>query len=550
VEKQRPTVPQDPRPAVATLREASRQRGRVMALWAAVLLVAVIYRLHGLHQDLLFDPLAYAQYAWNMAEGTFSLADNYAFAHRLPVIAPTALAYAWLGVTPLSTMLWPFLLSLLQVGMVVALGSRFFDRPTGLIAGLFMAMLPLDATCAGIPGADGVMAAFLTGAVGFWLLGTGSPRAPRKVLLLLAGACFALAIMTRMYAAIIGLFFLVHLLWTRPPRASAFWVGLGALAVAIPVLLLYRVETGNALYPVAIQSRTFGQRIQPQPPDPLFYPRSIRSPRSLLGLFGMLFMSAVVVGCWRPNRARKLLFLWFLPFFLFLQFGSMSFSTYRPVYKAVRYLSPLFGPLAILAASVTLQVASWRPVTRLFVPWKLGPGRVRGILVGLLLAVLALHSWSTVGRIRNTHRQISGSFQSAVSLLRQTPSLPIFFDHWRTALAFSYYFNFEQGSRFYHDADDSLRIGRPGSFGSSRFGYLPWYRDPALIPPGFIVLDDEVLSGARQAGSPPASYLGVVVPAYCQQPPATWVPVLEAGRIRVFLNPAPGQATSNPAATP
>jgi 4-amino-4-deoxy-L-arabinose transferase-like glycosyltransferase len=550
VDDQRRTAPQDFRMDTPSRPGAHWRSSRMVGLWAAVLLVALVYRLHGLHQNLLYDHLAYAQYAYDMKEGTFSLTDNYAFAHRLPVIAPAALAYAWLGFNPLSTMLWPFLLSLLQIAMIIVLGSRLFDRPTGLIAGLFMAMMPMDVTYAGIPGADGVLAAFLTGAVGFWLLGTESPRPPRRMLLLLSGACFVVAAMTRLYAVILGLFFLVHLLWVRPPRSSAVWAGLGALLIGVPILLLYRIETGNALYALAIQSDTFGRRILPPPFDPLFYPRNVWNPRSPTGLFGLLFMGAALIGLWRPNRARQLLFLWVLPLFLFLQFGSMNFSTYRPVYKEVRYLSPLFGPLAILAASVTMQVISWPWVVRLFHPWQLGPRRIRGILIGLMLAVFALHSWYAVGQIRDRHERISGSFKSAVALLRRTPSLPIYFDHWRTGLAFSYYFDFEQGSRFYHDADDSLRIGRPGSFGDSRFGYLPWYRDPAMIPPGFIVLDDEVLKAARQAGSPPASYLGVVVPAYCFNPPAAWEPVLRAGRLRVFLNPASDSSLRSPTATP
>jgi 4-amino-4-deoxy-L-arabinose transferase-like glycosyltransferase len=526
------------------------RRGQVVASWLGVLAVAIAFRLHGLHHNLLYDHLTYAQYAYDIVQGTFTLRDNYAFAHRLPVFVPMAPAYAVLGVSSLSTMLWPFLLSLVQVGLVIALGSRLFDRPTGLLAGLFLAMVPLDVIYSGIPGADGIMATFLTGAVALWLWGTDGPRAPRRLLLFLSGACFAAAGMTKMYAAVLGFFFLVDLLWRRPPRRCGLWALLGALAVAAPVMLLYRLDTGDALYPLTVQSQTFGERISRQDFAPLYYSRYLANPRSAIGLFGPLFMGAFLIGLWRPDRARRLLFLWILPLFLFLQFGSMGLHEFRPVNKELRYLSPLFAPLSLLAASVAVQVASWAGTGRWSRTLRVRPERVRGVLLGLLLAGLTLFSWYRVGQFRDERRRVARSYETVEAFLRRTPSLPIFFDHWRTGLAFSYYFEFEQGANFYHGAEDNRRIGQPGSFGRSRFGFLPWFRDPARIPRGFIVLDDEVLALARKAGSPPAPYLGVVVPAYCFKPPAGWTPVLRAGRLRVFLNPVPGDAAQHPAHAP
>jgi 4-amino-4-deoxy-L-arabinose transferase-like glycosyltransferase len=101
---------------------------------AAILLVALAYRCFGLTGDMYFDPTIYAQNAFNLLQGTFTLKSDSWYAHRLPVFVPLVPLYALFGVGTATSRLWPLLISLAQVALVIWLGRRLFDRTTALLA--------------------------------------------------------------------------------------------------------------------------------------------------------------------------------------------------------------------------------------------------------------------------------------------------------------------------------------------------------------------------------------------------------------------------------
>jgi 4-amino-4-deoxy-L-arabinose transferase-like glycosyltransferase len=187
---------------------------------AAILLVALAYRIFALTGDMFFDPTIYAQNAFNLLQGTFTLNTDSWYAHRLPVFVPIAPLYAVFGVGPATSRLWPLLLSLVQVALVIWLGRRLFDRPTAILAGVLVAVTPLDAVYGSVLQPDTIMAAFLTAAAGLWIASLEQdPRHPR-VYPFLSGVCFALAVVTRENAALLLVFYVSSILWRRP-RARA-----------------------------------------------------------------------------------------------------------------------------------------------------------------------------------------------------------------------------------------------------------------------------------------------------------------------------------------
>jgi len=503
---------------------------------AAVLLVLALagaFRFHGVANDLLYDPLAYAEYAYNLAHGHFTLADDFPIAHRLPVLVPVAASYAAFGVSEASTHLWPMALGLAHVLLVIALGARLFDRATGLLAGFLLALLPLEVVVATSLLPDIVMSTFLTGAVFGWTAGLERPDRPRAWPLLAGGACFVIAALTRAYAAVLGVFFLADAVRVRPRLDALAWLGLGAAGVAIPLALAYQAQAGSALYPLQVQSAVFGEKYKPEPYDPLYYARNFWNPRSAGGWFGLLFFVTGAIGLVRWNRRRTVLLLWMLPLFLFLQFGSMSVSHYKHVSQQPRYITPLCAPLVLWAASVLADLARGRGMARWAALWNTSARALAAGLAVVLGGLLLVHSWGVVSAEHAKRAAVARAFERATEVLRHDPTAPIFFDHWRTGLAFSYYFGFTEGASFYQGADDSARIRRRGGFGGSRFGYLPWFASPDSIPAGWIVLDEDVVREAHAHGAPAASYLGVRLPAYVFAPPASWR-LVEDGRLRVY----------------
>src|SRR5262249_53409331 len=153
----------------------------------------------------------------------------------------------------------------------------------------------------------------------------------------------------------------------------------------------------------------------------------------------------------RMDRTRARLLLWILPIYVFLQFGTMSLSHYKHVSQEPRYITPVLAPVVLWAASVGVQFARGAWVEHL------APA-VRWALVLVLGGVLLVHSWRLVGAEEERSEVVADAYEHATRLLEAEPRTPIFFDHWRTGLAFSYYFDFRQGSQFYRGANDTTRI--------------------------------------------------------------------------------------------
>jgi 4-amino-4-deoxy-L-arabinose transferase-like glycosyltransferase len=502
---------------------------------AAILLVALAYRCFGLTGDMYFDPTIYAQNAFNLLQGTFTLKSDSWYAHRLPVFVPLVPLYALFGVGTATSRLWPLLISLAQVALVIWLGRRLFDRTTALLAGMLVALVPLDAVQGSVLQPDTIMAAFLTAAAGFWIASLErDPRHPHAYPFL-SGLCFALAVVTRENAAVLLVFYLSSILWRRPPARSILDAALGGALVIVPLLAVYALTTGDPFFRFRALAEAYGAPVMQEGDRFGFYPSLLRHARhTVTGLGPALFALGILGGLLRPHRSRILLLLWALPILLYLQFGSMSVTHYVPILKRERFLSPLTAPLALLTASVLLDWTSrtfrrWSPGTH--PAWR---HALRATAISLVVAALAWNSFLIVRDQRRQSVATFHAFQSVVRVIDREPTLPILFDHWRTGHRFSYYLGFREGADLYRGGDDRKRMGQAGSFGGSRLGYLSWYPDPARVPHALIVLDDAALEQVRTADPVVGTYVRGEIPAYAYAPPATWKPLGTFGSFRVF----------------
>jgi hypothetical protein len=532
------------RPASANDRPAAsaadRSRAGAIGL-ALVLVVGLGLRLHAVTAELWPDSLVYAQNAFNIAQGRFDLRDDSWFAHRFPVFIPVALSYAFLGVGTLSTYLWPILLSAAELALTIWLGVRWFGFGTGVAAGAILAFFPLDVMQAGFLLPDGPMAALLTASAALWILTKAASGNRSRVLLFLSGLCIAAATVTRTYAALLAVFFIGDTIARHRRRSDLLWAAFGALALSLPLAALYQMEAGDALYPLRVVAAAYGSVLAPEPAALIYYPSHFWHPEADLGLYPWVFAAAILFSLLRPERRRLLLLLWAIPFILYLEFGTMSLSTFAPVFKRARFLTVIGPPLSLLAASALAEtLGSVR---------RRGPRTLRRTLLISALGVFALavsgDSLFVLHRNRVRRSAAGGQKEAAVTLLRVRPEAPIVVGDWLTACRLAYYFGFEEGSDFYHGADDGTRMGHPGDFGDSRIHYLAWYQRTEDVPAGFIVLDEAAPASVRSADAavPDGSNRAGEIPAYGSHPPDSWKLVRRLGSWRLFLN-QPGPSPS------
>ena len=512
---------------------------------AAILLVvilAVALRLYGMTGNITFDSVVYAQDAYNLLKGTFNLATDSWYSHRLPVFVPVALSYAALGVGNVSTNLWPMLLSVLQVLVVLWVGRRLFGAETAILAAAFMAMIPLDVIYAGVLAPDAVLAALLTFSAAFWILGLEGRDRPSGLYLVISGVSCALACDARAYALLIAVFFAGHAILRRTGLRALLWWVLGFALVVLPLAAVYARVTGDPLLPIRAMSAFYGESEHAQGAGFLAYPLLVLKPGSFTGLFALFFAAAAVWALVRPTRQRWILLGWIAPILLYLQFGSMSLTSYVPVFKRVRFLTPVMAPGALLLASVlpeALAVAGDRVSRALRVRNDTLVRRV--FLVCVVLVLFANSLWVTRG-FRGANVPVAAGFKGAVSVLRSDMHVPVLFDHWRTSIRFGYYFGFKEGSHLYEGADESKRMLRGPATAGTRLGYLKWYENPDDIPAAFVVLEDGTIAAARRASAddPARSrFPAKDIPYYAENPPRTWELLGQFGSLRVFRTPGP-----------
>jgi hypothetical protein len=515
---------------------ANSDRRTDAALAGLVLLLALLYRLYALTGDITFDSVVYAQNAFNLLNGTFRL-DTYSwYDHRLTVFFPVAIAYGVLGVGTFSTHLWPLILSLSQIGAVLWFGYRWLNRRVAVLAALLLALLPLDVKYAGVLSPDMVIGCFLTLSVVLWIVAFEGRVSPNRASLFLAGLFCGLAILTRPYAAVMLLFFVGHAVWRRSLLRSFFWWCLGLISIGTPIVVLYAVLTGDPLFRLHAISSFYGAPPAPESAGWLAYPALVWNVGNATGLFAPLFAVTALLALIRPTRQRLILLVWIAPMLLYLQFGSMSLDSYVPVFKRVRFLTPLLAPAALLAALVIVEELPELVRKAATMLKSSAIERVSRFLLVFLMLALASSSLVFIQGHRGRHLKIANSFRSAVAVLR-TADIPVLVDHWRTGIRLSYYFDFEEGSHFYEGADESKRMEREVAPKASRLGYLKWYEDPVDVPEAFVVLEDDILRQAAEIASVDptrSTYPAKDIPAYSHDPPAAWQSLGRFGSILVL----------------
>ena len=522
---------------------------RLFRLGAILIVAAGLYRVLATTGDMLFDPVVYAQNAFNVLQGTFTLKTDSWFAHRLTVFLPVAPLYALFGVGTWTSTAWPLLASFVQLNLVLWVGWRRLGPAPALLATGFLAFAPLDVMYSSILNPDILIATFLTASAIFWIESVEDGGTPSRLGLVLAGLFFALAFVTRVFAVVILVFFALHWLWRRPGWKVALPFAVGALVVFVPLGIAYWAQTGDPLYRLGVVGGRYATAVKSEGTQFLYYPTLLLHPRHLItGIAPHLYLAGLLGAVLRPTRFRSVLLLWALPVLLYLQFGSMSAADYVPILKRERFLLPLSAPLFLLAGDVLWDLC--RGISRLITrrvraTGETSPGagiRLRSLTgflpTGMASAGLLVVFFAGFLVVRDQYRDSEArveAFEDVARVVRAWPDLAVLCDHWRTGYRLSYYLGFQEGADFYRGGDDSKRMGAPGSFGDSRLGYLRWYPDADLLPVSLAILDDDALSLTRSGKGTTRTYRSEEIPSYAYAPPDSWSLIGRFGTFRVFL---------------
>jgi len=472
------------------------------ALLAIVLLAAVVRWRLFMGFGLSGDDLIYAgmsnQLAWY---GWKSIDLRYGVNYRLGLSVPLALLFRVFGVSDLTYVIYPLLMSLVSIVVVFLLGRRLVGIAAGLTAALLVATSPFDAFFASSMTIDIITSCLTAITVLAFLVNRETTGVRWSASAWVGAAATLLAYMIKEPALyllpVLGVLTLIRIRDRAVVvRDVVFYAVVGAFLAATLVADYW--ATGDALNRLHVQLSQSGFATGTLAETLLEYPRMVwlRAGDGTLA-FGYLFYALVPAVLYvvvrRPARAHVAL-LWLLVLVLLLEFLPKQLHPLTLSTHYRRYAHAWLAPASLVVAAALEAVRRWR----------------RGVF-WVSIAVLAI---SGLLEARTLHRVWTEPLQDlneAASFLATLPPKPVYSDFWFT-------------TRYTFVMQYSPRVSTPwGLDGRSLQSEVIQKEDLATlwtIPEGYVVT-----GGSRGAVS-----MSSVLNLKGAAPPPTWTLLKEIAR--------------------
>lgn len=287
---------------------------------------------------------------------------------RLSLLLPVALLFRVLPPTEFVAVLYPTLASLGMVVLVFLIGRKLSGNAAGLLAAFALATFPGDVIYGTMLLPDVLAPFFMTLAVWAFLNAEENPGSRSRWWYLAAGLSLFLAFNARENSYWFLLFFLPFAFsaerWKR-----GLWMA--AAGFAVPIFLLYgfyALKTGDFFYNVHLAEAQRDPLLKSGyiPPNAknwltsfyYMFPGFRHIPgmetQYISTLFGFTFYLGVpllvysaVKGVLTRDRRYLLAPWWFLVGYGFIEFGTISFSSYQMMLKLPRFLLTVTPALAL-----------------------------------------------------------------------------------------------------------------------------------------------------------------------------------------------------------
>ena len=288
---------------------------------------------------------------------------------RMGIILPTALSYLVFGVNEASMALYPLACSLISLFLTIYLGTTLFDRHTGLLAGLLLAVFPLDVLYATVLWPDTPMCTFQLLALLLLLKGEreGNTGITSPGMLFLAGFSVGLAYIAKVSGLLIILPMAAYL-FNRRARVWAWgWVAVGLLMGFLVETVYLWVASGDLLarirwfnpmrdhgvpietIPGATDSMQLAGRVLWSFPSMMLVPLNRKI--VYFGLFGWSLVAGAYYLFRHKDSKSFPVLAWWVLLYLGILFLPRGFS---PIHFAHNvkpvYLLPIVYPAALITA--------------------------------------------------------------------------------------------------------------------------------------------------------------------------------------------------------
>jgi len=400
------------------------------------------------------DAYAYALHAFQMATGQYDIntMDSF-YGFRFTLLLPTALSYFLFGVNDYASVIFLYISSLLNIGVVFLLADRLSGHKTALLAAIFLALYPLDILMANMISPDSFIPLFSSLAILLYVMAEEKKYSAGAVrfFLIMAGFCLGLAYLSRITSIFLFAALACYHIFRQRSLKALFLLILGFAILLGAEAGYYYFYTGDYLFHY---HRIAVHEALVKGPDPdaivslLFYPK-VMFGFDLTGWahYGLLWW--LVVAGWalaylrRDTRSALPIFCLIIPFLGF-EFGTQSLNEMIPIMKNYNYLSLLTCPAVLISAYALKEgssIMSQRSRKALF----------------LFLIVIAVMNLYGIYRLTLNIKDDAAPYVAVADALKAGKQRPIYVHHDRWPLFLNYFLRYDPNLdfRMMNDLDEN-----------------------------------------------------------------------------------------------
>jgi len=444
-------------------------KNAIPLILSVTIVAAAILRAHYFSGLGFSDDLEYSLDAFCIADGCFSHSRTL-LQLRLGMLLPIAFFYKTLGVNEWALAAYSFLCSLGSIVLVYHLGKMLCNKWVGLLASCLLAFYPLDLEYATTASPDVPQSLFNGLAVYFFLAAsmrfTRRGRGTAWAMALASGLLTGFSYLIRDTGALLGIFFALYLILDMlinrrsevplreqvKERSLLYGAFLAGFLIIFCIEGLYHyLDAGDFFLRYHVTSDYYSK-------DPCFFAYGVNQdftyyvkmmfhlddswrfaadqPYYPYGFyFYALWPSLFYITLRRFEKGWPLA-LWFLFYYIFLQYGSMSLVKYFPVHRLDRhlFLTTLPGIVMLSMALYDLCSAAGKKGR-----W---PGGLVIFIASSMVLFLTASSLHYASYSRELHRMLVHDAREAYRFLENYQAIPVYADNSTMA-----YFMFQSGYR-------------------------------------------------------------------------------------------------------
>jgi|GEM_PF-1741543 len=400
-------------------------------LAAALLLRLVFFR-----GVLSIDDFNYLRHAAEIWKGRFSF-EGLLYLHgtRPLIFVPVSWLYSLAGPSEAASAAWPLAASLSTVTLYYLIGRSLFGRECAGYTAAFAAILPLavNESTRILPGA--IMNLVIAASVYAFIISESSHR--RRLYMIISGAFYGVMPLTGELGMLMGCFFPLAIMLIGHRRLWSYWPAAAGFTAVVLMQVLYQwIVTGDPMFKAHVSKLILTNEVPPL--RPFYYINILVRPFVAHG--GIFYLAAAGAFAAVRSRSRGALFVlaWLIVMWALIEYMSSSLTSYRPLYKYVRYASILALPAVLLSAFGLKYIRLWIENAAAGTG---GSGRFEGklwifrrragsIAAASILIVLALASIHTLQKTGAWAVERRGQLQQLRSRVAAFSGKTIYVTHW------------------------------------------------------------------------------------------------------------------------